>query len=252
MISRFLTRQRRTTTPRRVPPGTRIYAIGDVHGRADLLEMMHGLIRADAAKDPAPRLVAIHIGDYVDRGLQSRQVLDLLSSDPLPGFERFDLIGNHDAWMLQFLEDLSVGLPWLQNGGVETLLSYGIGRLSEIEPNARLPAAQRQLAEALPPAHLDFLRSLRHLHAEGDYVFVHAGIRPGVPLDRQSPEDLLWIREPFLDDETDHGCIVVHGHTICDRPEILENRIGIDTGAFATGCLTCLVLEGTEQRLLQT
>src|SRR5690606_18337475 len=113
MISRFLTRQRRTPTPRRVPVGTRVYAIGDVHGRADLLETMHRLIRDDAAKDPAPRSVAIHIGDYVDRGLQSREVLDMLSGDALPGFERFDLIGNHDAWMLQFLEDVSVGLPWL-------------------------------------------------------------------------------------------------------------------------------------------
>src|SRR3546814_588415 len=140
----------------------------------------------------------------------------------------------------------------MQNGGIETLFSYGLGRGAGGDPDARLAALRAQLAAALPAGHLAFLKALRPTHVEGDYLFVHAGIRPGVPLAQQTPEDLLWIREPFLSDERDHGRVVVHGHTICERPEVFDNRIGIDTGAFATGRLTCLVLEGTTHRFLQT
>jgi serine/threonine protein phosphatase 1 len=127
-----------------------------------------------------------------------------------------------------------------------------VGRAADAAPDERHARMSRDLAAALPAAHLDFLRNLQRTHREGDYVFVHAGIRPGVALDDQEPDDLLWIREPFLDDDRDHGLVVVHGHTIAERPEVFDNRIGIDTGAFATGRLTCLVLEGADHRFLQT
>ncbi|MFN4088379.1 MAG: metallophosphoesterase [Alphaproteobacteria bacterium] len=252
MIGRLLGRRTRDRPAPAVPPGTRVYAVGDVHGRADLLTMLHAAIRADADRAGAARRVLIHLGDYVDRGLQSREVLAMLAGDPLPGFERADLIGNHDAWMLDFLEDPAVGTAWLRNGGIETLYSFGVGRAPEGASLAQLAATSARLAAALAPGHLAFLDGLKRMHAEGDYVFVHAGIRPGVPLTEQREEDLLWIREPFLSDGRDHGAVVVHGHTITDMPEIRDNRIGIDTGAFATGHLTCLVLDGTSRHFLQT
>lgn len=252
MISRFFSRQNRHRPRYAVPPDTRVYAVGDVHGRADLLARLHETIRGDAADAPLRRKVLLHVGDYVDRGLQSRQVLELLAGDAMPTFERIDLIGNHDAWMLDFLDDPAVGPAWLANGGLETLLSYGVGRPTEGDPDERVARMSADLTAALPQPHLDFLRRLRRTHREGDYLFVHAGIRPGVALDDQAPDDLLWIREPFLDDDRDHGLVVVHGHTIAERPEVFDNRIGIDTGAFATGRLTCLVLEGSDHRFLQT
>lgn len=255
MIARFFrpaSRHGRRRPQYALPPGTRVYAVGDIHGRADLLARLHALIRRDAAASAAERNVLIHVGDYVDRGLQSRQVLEMLAGDAMPGFERVDLIGNHDAWMLRFLDDPAIAPAWLANGGLETLLSYGVGRAADAAPDERHARMSRDLAAALPAAHLDFLRNLQRTHREGDYVFVHAGIRPGVALDDQEPDDLLWIREPFLDDDRDHGLVVVHGHTIAERPEVFDNRIGIDTGAFATGRLTCLVLEGADHRFLQT
>lgn len=252
MLSRFFSRRDSRRRVCSVPEGTRVYAVGDVHGRADLLDRLHESIRQDAAAAPTERRVLVHLGDYVDRGLGSREVLDRLAGDLLPGFERVDLIGNHDAWLLAFLDDPGIGPLWLANGGLETLLSYGVPRPADGPPAERYARMSADLAAALPPEHLRVLRALVRTHREGDYLFVHAGIRPGVALADQREEDLLWIREPFLDDESDHGVIVVHGHTIAERPEVRDNRIGIDTGAFATGRLTCLVLEGGGYRFLQT
>ena len=235
----------------RVPDDTRVYAVGDLHGCADLLVRMHYHIRADAAGSTAKRKVVVYVGDYVDRGPDSRQVIEALVSTPLEGFEQVTLCGNHDAWMLQFLDDESIGMPWLFNGGGATLLSYGIG-LAGGTPRSRLAQAQEELRANLPAGHRGFLQKLQTMHREGDYLFVHAGIRPGIPLAEQTEEDLLWIREGFLDSDADHGMVVVHGHTIAPEPEVLPNRIGIDTGAFATGRLTCLVLEGTERRFIRT
>lgn len=234
----------------RVPDGTRVYAVGDLHGCSDLLGRMHGLIVADARSAEVDRKVIVYVGDYVDRGPDSRAVIETLISNRLDGFETVTLRGNHDAWMLAFLDDVSVGISWLYNGGGATLLSYGIpfGGIG----SSRLDTLQRQLLEAIPASHRGFLETLRIAHREGGYVFVHAGIRPGVSLDAQSPNDLLWIREDFLDSDADHGFVIVHGHTIADRPELLPNRIGIDTGAFATGRLTCVVLEGDTRRFIQT
>jgi len=246
-----------------VPAARRIYVIGDIHGRADLLADLHRRILEDAAEHRSAGKdepghgraahVAVYLGDYVDRGLESRQVIDMLLGRPLPGFQTVYLLGNHEQAMLDFQEDPAIGPAWMQYGGAATLFSYGIN------VQARLPAGVERLAHlsaelkrALPPRHLAFLRSLALMHEEGDYLFVHAGIRPGVPLDRQDRDDLIQIRDEFLGSDLNHGKIIVHGHTITERPEVRHNRIGIDTGAFATGRLTCLVLEGTSRALLQT
>jgi serine/threonine protein phosphatase 1 len=238
--------------PSAVPAGTCVYAVGDIHGRADLLSEMHGLILSDAAASSAVRRVVVYLGDYVDRGLESRQVVDLLLDEPLAGFESIHLKGNHEEFMLVFLEDTGIGPGWLNNGGNATLYSYGVG-LGEAPGMAeRLEAAQADLSGKLPPRHLRFLESLRLTHEEGDYLFVHAGIRPGIPLESQKEEDMLWIRDAFLDSTRDHGKIVVHGHSITPEPEVLPNRIGIDTGAFSSGTLTCLVLEGSARDFILT
>jgi serine/threonine protein phosphatase 1 len=233
----------------RAPAGERVYAVGDLHGRADLLDAMHRLILEDAAARPAARQSVVYLGDYVDRGLDSPQVIDRLLDQPLPGFASVHLLGNHEDTMLRFHDgELAVAASWLHYGGQETLRSYGI----EIGRGTSLETLRQRLVHALPARHLAFLRGLRLQHRAGDYVFVHAGIRPGLALERQRRDDLLWIREPFLGSTADHGVTVVHGHTISDQPERHGQRIGIDTGAYATGRLTALVVEGEEQRFLQT
>jgi serine/threonine protein phosphatase 1 len=230
-------------------PGTRIYAVGDIHGRFDLLEELYATIRRDAAQSTAvARTVEIFVGDYVDRGPQSREVIEwLIEAPPLAG-ERICLMGNHEDMMLAALTDSVALSNWLYNGAGETLLSYRvpvsrIGHLAEL---------QQVLRETLPEAHRDFLGGLGRYVRIGPYLFVHAGIRPGRKLEEQDPEDLIWIREPFLNSDADFGAIVVHGHTPVPRPDIRSNRINIDTGAVFTGRLTCLVLEGSKRRFLQT
>jgi len=235
------------------PPGTRIYAIGDIHGRLDLLLQLHELIAADAAWARAHRRVLIHIGDYIDRGPNSAGVLDLLLDRPLPGFEIVNLLGNHEDTLLQFPDDVTVGPSWLIYGGVQTLASYFI----DVSPGSwgdeyELRRLQGEVRRRVPRRHVEFMRSLPLTHIEGGYLFVHAGIRPGVPLERQERDDLLWIRDEFLDSSEDHGRIVVHGHTISEAPDQQPNRIGIDTGAFHTGRLTCVVLDGRSRAFLHT
>jgi serine/threonine protein phosphatase 1 len=234
------------------PLGSRIYAIGDIHGRVDLLRQLHRLIHEDAYRRQAPRNVVVYLGDYIDRGDESRAVIDLLLDEKLPSFESIYLKGNHEESLLRFLEDTAVGPPWLFYGGGQTLASYGV-RPPEMPLNARdLVRAQRELAERLPPRHRRFLIDLALTHSEGDYFFAHAGVRPGVPLAQQTAQDLLWIRDEFLHSDANFGKVVVHGHTIVPRPEVQPNRIGIDTGAFASNHLTCLILEGSQLGFLQT
>lgn len=243
----------RTTAARpAAPPDTRIYAVGDIHGRADLLATLHGMIREDAAGAACARRLVVYLGDYVDRGPDSRRVVEMLVDEPLDGFEQVYLRGNHDAWLTDFLADEQVGPVWMFNGGNATLLSYGAGQTGTTHGKGRITALQEQLVTNLPAAHLAFFRNLRDWHAEGDYFFVHAGVRPGVPLDRQSEQDMLWIRDEFLHSDHDFGKVIVHGHTIVHEPEITPHRIDVDTGAFASGRLTCLVLDGTERWFLQT
>lgn len=235
-----------------VPSGTAVYVVGDIHGRADLLRAARRQILDDADHRGATRKVLVHIGDYVDRGEESHRVIDLLLDEPLSGFENIHLMGNHEKSLLQFLADASIGPHWVRYGGDATLYSFGVRPPAAMADLAEFERARRQFLVNFPDRYRDFLENLPYRHEEGDYLFVHAGVRPGVPLERQNADDLLWIREEFLYSNAFHGKVVVHGHSISDRPEMLHNRIGIDTGAFASGRLTCLVLEGDRQDFLQT
>ncbi len=249
----FGQRQRKTEQiTRAVPAYTRIYAIGDIHGSLVPLRLLHDAIREHADAHPIERKCLIYLGDYIDRGFDSRKVLDLVINDPLPGFEQVFLKGNHEEGMLRFLADGSNALFWVAYGGIATMFSYGVKPPDPATDEDEVIRARKELAKKLPPEHLDFLAKLERYRIEGDYLFVHAGIRPGVPIEDQREEDLLWIRDEFLHSQQEFGKCVVHGHSISRQPDFQPNRIGIDTGAFASGTLTCLVLEGTKQELLAT
>jgi serine/threonine protein phosphatase 1 len=253
MLARLFRSAPVETPVAKVPRDTRVYAIGDVHGRLDLLQDLHQQICDHAGEYPVDRRVVVHIGDYIDRGYQSRQTIDYLLDAPLDGFDMVHLLGNHERTLLEFLDDIEVGPGWLRYGGRETLFSYDVEwDLHFDEPEEALRRIQADLRRKLPERHRRFLETLPLTHQEGDYLFVHAGVRPGVPLDRQAPDDLLWIRDEFLNSTADHGKVVVHGHSISEEPVLRANRVGIDTGAFATGRLTCLVLEGNERSFLST
>lgn len=236
----------------RVAAGCRIYAIGDIHGRADLLRRLHGKIAADMAKGAPERLVLVYLGDYVDRGPDSFEVIDLLINDPIPGFEAVYLKGNHEDFLLRFIDAKDRGETWLMNGAPATLASYGIDVFGIADRFLDMEAVRDDFQAALPASHLRFLRNLTLSHRAGDYLFVHAGIRPDVPVDEQDPFDMMWIRDEFLCSGMNFGVVVVHGHSQTHAPESFENRIGIDTGAYRSGVLTCLVLEGGGQRFLHT
>jgi serine/threonine protein phosphatase 1 len=231
--------------------GQRIYAVGDIHGCVDLLAGMLARIRADLAARPHPRPLVVFLGDYVDRGPDSRGVIDMLLDFRDGDIAAAFLLGNHDRYVQAYLEDpdwQDLSFHWLADnlGGARTLASYGV---ADADP-ARPRASRDRFAAAFPAKHRAFLDgaalSIRH----GGYVFAHAGIRPGVPLAAQNPEDLIWIREPFLTSTADFGFKVVHGHTIGKAVEHHRNRIAVDTGAFRTGLLSCVVLEGAEVALL--
>lgn len=237
----------------RVPDGVRVYAVGDVHGRVDLLKQLEQRIVDDAARLPdACCNLLVYLGDYVDRGFDSRQVLEHLCAPPPESFDRVLLLGNHDQWLRSFLEGEPVGDSWLRFGGDATLLSYGVPLAFDQPEDSRLAAAQAALVTKMPPSHRALLHSLELMVAMGDYLFVHAGLRPGVPLDKQSEQDVIWIREPFLSWGGDFGKVVVHGHTVEEAPVLRRNRIGIDTGACYNGNLTCLILEGSSRRFIGT
>lgn len=233
-----------------LPPGRRLYCIGDIHGRLDLLEELHGMITQDSAEFDGSKAV-VYLGDYIDRGAQSKQVLDLLVEQPLSGFEAIFLMGNHEQAMLDFLKHPRESAAWLTFGGQVTLLSYGIAP-GKLMMSQDVEVLRDELEEKLPQSHLDLMNSCRLLYTEGSYCFTHAGIRPGVPVADQVAQDVLWIREEFTRNRDRHEYIVVHGHTISDEVDWKPNRVGIDTGAFRSGLLTTLVLEGEDQRLLQT
>ncbi len=238
-------------TQARVPEGTLVYAIGDSHGCVDRLRALHEIILEDAEQSARARRVAVYLGDYIDRGPDPRGLVALLIEEPLPGFEPVHLIGNHEAFLLRFLVDLTVAPLWMMNGGAATCASYGVDPARPPEHAEGDDWLQRELKARIPETHLAFFAALRPSHLEGDYLFVHAGVRPGVPLGAQDQADLLWIREPFLSSDEDLGKVVVHGHTPTDAPVVRANRIGVDTGACYGGPLTALVLEGGERRFLQ-
>jgi len=233
-------------------PGVCLYAIGDIHGRSDLLAVLLDLIAAHAAGLPKEvRRRLVFLGDYIDRGPDSRGVIDMLCRPPPAGFERVCLRGNHEHFLLAFLEKPAEGMMWLVNGGRETLQSYGVPEEAIVAMRrSELAAAMNAL---LPPSHKRFLDGLDLVHASGGYLFVHAGVEPGVPLHQQSAETLLWIRQPFLaSKDTFGGRVVVHGHTVSAEPQVRPNRIGIDTGAYASGRLTALALHGAHRQFIST
>jgi diadenosine tetraphosphatase ApaH/serine/threonine PP2A family protein phosphatase len=227
----------------------RLYVIGDIHGRLDLLDQLIDRIHSDVESCSGPSLT-VTLGDYIDRGPSSRQVIDRLLANPFPG-DYVPLKGNHEALLETFLKQPQIGDYWRQLGGLETLHSFGIP-VAPLMMGKKYEEAAEQLRAALLPAHVDFLKSLRVSLAVGRFFLCHAGIRPGVPLADQSEEDLLWIRDEFLNSDLNFGKIVVHGHTPIEEPDFRPNRINIDTGAFATGRLTCLVVEGDSYRTIGT
>ena len=230
-----------------VPSGRFVVAIGDVHGRLDLVESLWRQIDAASRLSSARQRTLIFVGDYVDRGLHSAHLVDRLL-EGFPGFETIFLKGNHDETLLQFLTDPSIGEAWRNFGGLETLRSYGVSHSA----GKNWSQTRSEFAAAIPRAHVEFFKNLKLHVSVGDYLFVHAGIKPRVPLEDQRETDLLWIREEFLESSVNFGRIVVHGHTPTETPDVRANRIGIDTGAYMTGRLTALVLEGRSRRFLST
>ncbi len=230
------------------PDGIRIYAIGDIHGRADLLDQTLKQVDADLAKDPPSQAIQVFLGDYVDRGPASREVLDRLIARESTHRTVF-LKGNHESLLTRFPTDPSTLDSWQRLGGLETLMSYGITPSINADAGMQTRFAAA-FAQALPEKHRTFLGNLKTSFICGDYFFVHAGVRPGIPLSEQREDDLLWIRQEFLLCEDLFSKIVIHGHTPVSQPDIRPNRINIDTGAYATGRLTCLVLEADTYRIL--
>jgi serine/threonine protein phosphatase 1 len=233
----------------RAPAGMRLYAIGDVHGRLDLLEAMHDRIEGEIARDRPGDWRILHLGDYVDRGRDSAGVVDRLIAARAADPRLLALVGNHDIGFLDFL-----GLPdpaglFARYGGVETARSYGV----RLDPDdGRSFAGQvAELSAAVPEAHRTFLRGLPYSLEFGDFFFCHAGIRPGVPLHRQERRDLIWIRDAFLDHVGLHPKVVVHGHTPAPRAQVLANRVNVDTGAFRSNRLTALVVDGASKRTIE-
>jgi serine/threonine protein phosphatase 1 len=240
-----LSRNRKSDAPSGAR-GHRAYAVGDIHGRLDLLEQMLSKIEADLAAHPAAKTVLVFLGDLIDRGPSSAQVVERLRTYSRAGVKTVFLLGNHEEVLLRILDgDASLIAKWRWVGGAQCLTSYGVD--PETLATMDDAAAVATVRAAIPEAHVAFLQSFADTFRFGDYLFVHAGIRPGVPVDQQRQSDLRWIREPFLRDDSDHGFVVVHGHTISRDVDEQVNRIGIDTGAYAHGVLTALAIEGQER-----
>lgn len=245
LVSRLLA----TTT--KVPDGEIVYAIGDVHGRDDLLERLHQKIEQDLAAAADGRSAkVIYLGDYIDRGPDSRAVLDRLLDRPIAGADPIFLKGNHEDALLRFLDDEQGGERWLSLGAGATIRSYGILAHDAERKRLSADAIREGLRVAVPERHMSFLRSLTLFHASGDYLFVHAGIRPGRPLEAQDAQDMLWIRGPFLRSWRKHPSLVVHGHAASREVVVRHNRICIDTMAFATDRLSCIALHDTTRRFI--
>jgi serine/threonine protein phosphatase 1 len=233
----------------RGPDKLRVYAIGDVHGRLDLLEAMHRRILIENEKSPPFDWVVIHLGDYVDRGPDSKGVLDLLVNLQKKTHRMLTLAGNHDVGLLEFLATGDGYGLFARNGGRQTALSYGID--IDFNDPGSVAAGRKALAEAVPQAHVEFLRGLRRSMVFGDFFFCHAGIRPGVDLDRQDPDDLIWIRWEFLENPHLHPKIIVHGHTPVSDVEVRTNRVNLDTGAYSSGRLSAIAIDAGNKFFLE-
>lgn len=246
-----------------VPEGLCLYAVGDIHGRRDLLDQLMAQIAADA--DSLPEGVkpqVVFLGDYIDRGLKSRDVIEYFASGAADRFDPVYLMGNHEEALLRFLDDAEFGNQWARYGGAETLYSYGLAppnQRASLNSHEEMKAARdawtkvwTEFRSRLPESHLAFFQSLKPYHIAGDYLFVHAGLRPGVKLEAQSARDMMWIRDEFLEDRSLFPQMIVHGHTPMDAIHHDGRRIGLDTGAFLTGRLAAARLTGTDVAFLTT
>jgi serine/threonine protein phosphatase 1 len=239
----------KSTRRAKTPDGVRIYAVGDIHGCAAALDALHARIADDAASHAGDTQI-VYLGDYIDRGPDSRGIVERMLHAVPKGLSARYIKGNHDAALLAFLEDAQIYRMWRGFGAPQTLLSYGV-RPPLFDSFDAFETARRSLAAALPADHLQFFRSLKLKFVSGGYAFVHAGIRPGLDLESQSEADLLRIRDAFLSCTAAFDKVVVHGHTPVPGPVRLHNRIAVDTGVYATGILTCAVLEGESCRFIQ-
>ncbi|WP_217653299.1 metallophosphoesterase family protein [Vibrio aerogenes] len=233
-----------------------IYAVGDIHGHDALLEKMLDAIQADRQTALAEKACIIFLGDYIDRGPHSRQVVDrLLKAEKQDSsVSHIFLLGNHEQWLIDFIRERPVLPVWGSQGGLETLLSYGVPRqliLQGLTDDKAAAAVRQVFLEQLPESHRLFFLSLKQSVEVDDYFFVHAGVDPIRPLDNQSLQSLIWIRHKFLHSKMDFGKVVVHGHTPSALPESLPNRINLDSGIYYRGVLRCAVLEGTSRYLIQ-
>jgi len=227
------------------PANTRIYAVGDIHGRADLLMETIAHIDDDIRRRPIQYAAEVYLGDYIDRGPDSKAVIDALAVRMVEN-GAVCLRGNHEALMERFLQDHTAFEHWQQLGALQTLASYGVR-----PRNGDTPAdLRRQFLAVFPRSHELFLQCLSNSYCCGDFLCVHAGIRPGIAIEQQDANDLIWIRREFLDSDRDHGKFIVHGHTPVPHPDIRQNRINIDTGAWKTGTLTCAAIEGSSILIL--
>jgi len=238
-------------TTKAIEPGLRVYAIGDIHGRLDLLLRLETLIAEDLATSEPQSSLLVFLGDYVDRGPESRGVIEYLSNEIRIGDVQVFLRGNHEEVLLAFLSDASVLAEWSQFGGLETLYSYGVRPRLPLRPSD-FGEFQERLNNALPVAHRNFLQNTRYSFDMNTHYFVHAGVRPGIRLANQKPEDLLWIRDDFLNSSRPANRVIVHGHTPVVSAELLPHRINVDTGAYLSGRLTCVVLEGSTRRIISS
>ena len=250
LLRKIFSSRQKESLPVGLPAHQRIYCVGDIHGRLDLLQELQQKINHDAKAYEGSKTL-VYLGDYIDRGMHSKQVVDNLLEDNFPDFKKVFLLGNHEQILLQFLlsKDVSIAHDWFRFGGLSTLVSYGIN-VSGVPTSKDLERLRNELTDKLPASHVSFFQRLELNYEIGGYYFVHAGIRPKVKLQRQRPEDLLWIREEFLTSNLFHGKIIVHGHSVTEEPEILHNRIALDTGAYTSGRLTCAVFEGVSCSIL--
>lgn len=244
----------RSSRQQSVPAGAsgyRAYVVGDVHGRLDLLQDLLAKIHAELQHQPSAKTLLVFVGDLIDRGPSSAQVVERLRTYKRDGVRTIFLLGNHEEVLLRIIGgDAALIDKWRWFGGAECLQSYGVD--PALLDRSSADEALAIVRSAIPPEHIRFFESFSDSCRFGDYLLVHAGIRPGVEIEQQSQADLRWIRDPFLSNESDHGCIVVHGHTISRDVEQRPNRIGIDTGAYRSGVLSALAIEGTDRWLLDT
>jgi serine/threonine protein phosphatase 1 len=232
-----------------LPAGVRIYAVGDIHGRRRLLAEMLEAIAADARQHPTTHIIEVFLGDYIDRGMYSREVIDMLIARPPSGHQRICLRGNHEETLLRFLDDPNVLRDWANFGGYATLTAYGVAMPTSMSAEQRI-ALRNQFQQNLLPSHEEFLRGLPLIYQSGDYAFVHAGVLPSAPLSQQKSEHLLWIREAFLNHSGFFEKYIVHGHSPVVAPEIYDHRANLDVSDASISSLCCLVLDRAQRRIM--